>query len=205
VDAIEFVRRHPRLFHLAHADAWPTLREHGLLSTATLVRRSSVEDKDALLSTHRPEAVTVDVEDVGPVVIRDQAPLNIAKLTTALSAGMTVQDWLRMLNGMVFLYPDEATLTAFHALYKTQPAVVVELNTRSLVDAYGSLVRLSSINTGATVYVAAGRGRETFRGIKQFESTKKVKEVAVLDGIPDLAKHVVKAEHWGTDGERTAL
>jgi hypothetical protein len=205
VDAVEFVRRHPRLFHLAHADAWPSLKEHGLLSTTSLVRRSSLEDKEGFLGTRREEQVPLEVPDFASVVIRDQGPLNLAKLETALTGGMTSEEWIRMLNAMVFLFPDEATLTTLRAVYSTEPVVVLELNTRSLVDAYGSLVRLSSINTGATVYVAAGRGRETFRGIKQFESTKKVKEVAVLDGVPDLARHVVKAELWGTDGERTPL
>ena len=207
MDNVEFLRRHPRLFHLAHAQAWPDLQEHGLLSTAALVSRSSLtpEVREQVLTERRPEAVHLEVPDFESVVVRDQAPLNLAKLAGALTDGMTTQEWLSFLNSLVFLFPDRVTLETLYEKYKTEPAVVVELNARSLVEAYGALVRVSSINSGATVYVAASRGRETFRGIRQFDNKRKVKEVALTVDIPDLASHVVSVERWEPDGTRTPL
>ena len=207
METMEFLRRHPRLFHLAHGDAWPSLREHGLLTTKSLVQRSDLDatDQETLLTQHRPAAVTLPVPGLSSVVLRDQGPGDMAMLGSALTGGMSVAEWLGQLSSMVFLFPDEATLSALYAKDKLEPAVVVELDARRLVDEYGALIRLASINTRATVHKSASRGRETFQGIRQFDAKRKVKEVAVLDDIPDLAKHVRKAERWDPDGARTAL
>ena len=207
METMEFLRRHPRLFHLAHGEAWPSLREHGLLTTKSLVLRSDLDasDQERLLTQHRPASVTVQVPGLSSVVLRDQGPLNMAMLESALTGGMNVAEWLGQLSSMVFLFPDEATLSTLYEKDKVEPVVVVELDARSLVEEYGALIRLASINTRATVHKAASRGRETFQGIRQFDAKRKVKEVAVLDDIPDLAKHVRKAERWDPDGARTAL
>lgn len=207
MDAAEFTRRHPRLFHLAHADAWPSLHEHGLLSLRSLVQRSGLpeDEQEGLLTRHRPASVPVEVPGFASVVVRDQGPLNMAKLSACLTGGMTPAEWLALLNSMVFLFPSEATLATLYGKYREDPVTVVELDSRSLVAEYGSLIRLASINTGATVYVAAKRGTDTFRGIAQFDAKKQVKEVAVLDGIPDLRSYVIKAGRWQPDGSQVSL
>lgn len=203
----EFTRRHPRLFHLAHGDAWPSLQEHGLLSVRSLLQRSALPqpEQDALLTQHRPASVQVQVPGFRSVVVRDQGPLNMAKLSACLTGGMTAREWLAMLNSMVFLFPDEATLGTLYKMYQSAPVTVIELDCRSLVSEYGSLIRLASINTGATVYAAAKRGSDTFRGIAQFDSKKQVKEVTVMDGIPDLLQHVRRAERREPDGQGVPL
>lgn len=207
MDAAEFTRRHPRLFHLAHGDAWPSLQEHGLLSVRSILQRSGLSEveQDALLTQRRPEPVQVQVPGFQSVVVRDQGPLNLTKLSACLTGGMTAPEWLALLNSMVFLFPNEATLATLYNKYRADPVTVIELHTRSLVAEYGALIRLASINTGATAYAAAKRGADTFRGIAQFNWKRQVKEVAVMDGIPDLRSHVRRAERWGPDGSRVPL
>lgn len=207
MDVSEFTRRHPRLFHLAHGDAWPSLAEHGLLSVRSIVQRSALpqSEREAMLTQHRPVSVSVDVPGLGSVVVRDQGPLNMAKLAACLTGGMTPAQWLTMLNSMAFLFPSEATLATLYEKYRADAVTVLELDSRSLVAEYGSLIRLASINTGATVYAAAKRGADTFRGIAQFDARKQVKEVAVMDGIPDLARHVRRVERREPDGRVVPL
>lgn len=207
MESVEFTRRHPRLFHVAQGDAWPSLAEHGLLSVRSLLVRSSLDpaEQELLLTSHRPTAVNVPVQGFDSVVLRDQAPLNMVKLVARLTGGVTAQQWLGLLNSMAFPFPSEATLSTLLEKYNAEPVLVLELDTRSLVAEYGSLIRLTAINTGATVYVAAKRGRDTFRGIAQFDARRQVKEVAVLDGVPDLARYLRKAERRLPDGERLSL
>lgn len=166
MDTAEFVQRHPRLFHLAHGDAWPSLQEHGLLRVESLLKRSGLPEaeKQEWLTRHRPTAVAVPVPGFASVTLRDQAPLSLIKLSACLTGGMTASAWLALLNSMVFLFPNEATLATLYEKYRSHRVTVLELDSRSLVADYGSLIRLASINTGATVYVAAKRGADTSGG-----------------------------------------
>lgn len=207
METAEFVRRHPRLWHLAHGDAWAGIQEHGLLSAAALVKACHVPAAraEALLSRRRLTAERLEHPDFGVAVLRDQRPLHEGKLASVLADGLTVPEWLQLLNGFVFLFPDEASLSTLHAAYADEPAIVLEIDTAALTAEYGSLVRLSSINTGAVLYKPAPRGRGTFIGVAQFNRAKKVKEVAVGNGIPDVLRHLVTATRVDADGSKAAL
>ena len=89
------------------------------------------------------------------------------------------------------------------AVYDDEPVVVLAVDTSSLVSDYEWSIRLSHINTGATLYEAAPRGRDTFLSIRRFDHTQhKVKEVAVQDGVPNLLDHLDEAERRLPDGTR---
>ncbi len=53
VDVSDFVARYPRLYHVAHGDAWSGLQRYGLLSASALVRLFEVADADSLLAERR--------------------------------------------------------------------------------------------------------------------------------------------------------
>lgn len=207
MDPADFVRKHPRLFHLAHADSWAGISAHGLLSSRELVSRASVDAGQVkqLLAERRPEPVRLEVIGVGTAVLRDQKPLQPVKLAAALTDGMTVDVWLEHLNSLVFLYPDEPSLLKLYEVYKAEPAVVLTLDSRSLVRAYGARLRVASINSGSVLYKAQPRGRGTFKGLAQHDGTRAVKEVAVMDPITDLRSYLLGAELWLPDGTREAL
>lgn len=204
MDPVKFTRRHPRLWHLAHGDAWPGIAQHGLLSAQALVRVCGLPQHGAenLLSHRRLDAVPLTLPGGASVVLRDQRPLHEGKLQSALTDGMTVAEWLRLLNGLVFFFPTEEALLRFHRVYATEPAIVLELDSRRLLKDYGSLLRLAHINTGAVLYSPATRGRSTFTSVDRFDPRKQVKEVAVRDALPDVVDYLVTAERWLADGTR---
>lgn len=207
MDPADFGRKHPRLYHLAHADSWAGISTHGLLSSLELVKRAGVDSgrSKQLLAERRPESVRLEVNGVGTAVLRDHKPLHPGKLAAALTDGMTVDVWLEHLNSLVFLFPDETSLLKLYAVYKAEPAVVLVLDTRSLVRGYGARLRVSSINSGSVLYKAQPRGRGTFKGLAQHDATRAVKEVAVMDPITDLRSYLLGAELWLPDGSREEL
>ncbi len=105
MDVVDFVARYPRLYHLAHGDAWPGLQRHGLLSASALVRLFEVRDADSLLAQRRPRSEPLTHPEHGTAILRDQKPLNEVKLASALTGGMTVREWLEQLNKLAFFFP----------------------------------------------------------------------------------------------------
>lgn len=207
MERAEFIRRYPSLFHLADGKAWPSLAERGLLSVRSLLQEAPLAqgEVDRLMRQRRDVSVSLTLPGFQSVVLRDQKPLNMAKLAASLTDGTTAEEWLELLNSMVFLFPDMPTLLRLYDKYRAQPATVVEVDSAKLVAEYGSLVRLASINTGSTLYAAAKRSRQSFRGIDQFDSKRDVKEVAVMGGIPDLLRYVRTVERWHQASPRVRL
>jgi hypothetical protein len=212
VDVIDFVARYPRLYHLAHGDAWPNLQRHGLLSAAGLVRLFEVPDAGSLLAQRRPEAEALTHPVHGTATLRDQKPLNEAKLASALTEGVTVSEWLDLLSRLAFFFPgregrDPDGLQKMLAVYGHEPVVVLTVDTSSLVRDYEASILLSHINTGATYYAPAPRGRDTFLSIRRYDHAKRrtVKEVAVPDGVPNLLDHLHTAERRLPDGTKDRL
>lgn len=198
VDSQDFISKYPSLWHLAHADSWPSIERHGLFSCQQIVRRWEVpaEAAQALLARRRPEPVVLEHPDLGRAVLRDQHPLSEERLAPALTDGMTVAQWLRLLNSMVFFFPSEKAMRGLHAAYCSQPAVVLKVRTRSLLDAHGARVRLAGINTGYTMRKVTPRGRDTFLPVRRYDHTKRaVQEVAVLGEVDDLNDHLLAVEH----------
>lgn len=212
MDVAELVQRHPRLYHMAQAGSWGAIRDQGLLTTAQLVRTSSLPEDEAaaLLVRRRSASVTIDHPRFGAVVIRDQGPLREQFLTSALT-DMTVQQWLDQLNGRVFFWPrEDKLLTLLKARrYRSSSHDVLTVDTASLVRAHGDRIRLCGINSGATLYPnATPRGSRTFLPIDQYDyeaarrrrgAREALVELAVLDGVPDIAVHVVRVERRQQD------
>ena len=205
VDRSEFLRKHPRLWHVADARCWPTIPRHGLFSAARLVELFRRGDAGELLSRRRAEPVVLEHPDHGYAVLRDQGPLNEKKLASALTNGWSVERWLRQLNDLVFLFPDGAARDKLIDKYGQSDLLVLTLNTRSLLIEYDIWLKVASINTGATVYAAQPRGDDTYRSVDRHEARKPVKEVVVAHAIPDVADHLISAELRRPSGERLDL
>lgn len=192
-----FLLKHPTLWHMTYAESWPSIQQLGLLTAEQLVMRSAVPapERVALLTTVRPERVRLELPDVGTAVLRDQCPLDVERLAGVLD-GMDVVEWLQLLNRHVFFFPSETAMLALRnaSSYVDEPCVTLQLRSSSLLESYGSLVRVTSINTGNTrpPGVPARRGPTTFRSVK--DHTRVVKEVAVPYGVPDLLDHLVRAD-----------
>jgi hypothetical protein len=77
---------------------------------------------------------------------------------------------------------------------------VLTLDTASLVAAHRERIELSPINSGSTIMNPQPRGHKTFLPIESYSfdywRTRRplvdaVVELIVLDGVPDVAKHVI--------------
>jgi hypothetical protein len=184
---------------MAEAGSWDSIRQHGLLSTSALLdlfevngdRRSSIE------SVRRPRSVTIEHQDHGTAVIRDQIPLNPTILQRCL-VGMSPGEWCETLNRRVFFWTQELRLTGLlkARAYRARPHDVLTVDTASLVAAHESAITLAHLNTGTTLFRAPERGPETFQRIADYpiEVRGKVVELAVDGEVSDIAAHTLRVE-----------
>src|SRR5438552_4265475 len=144
---------YPRLFHVAHADAWPSIERNGLLSTSALMDLFEVQPaaRRDIERRRRPGSVTISHPVHGTANIRDQKPLVEKRLVESL-VGMTAEEWYEFLNHHVFLWPTEKrVMTMLRArAYREQSQLVLTIDTKALLDRSASDVLLSRINSGAT-------------------------------------------------------
>ena len=205
----ELVAALPRVYHMAHEDSWPSIRDHGLLSTSALLDLFEIEGEDrrAIEAAHRPDSVTITHPIHGLAVVRDQKPMSDRKLASCLTHGMTTEDWYRDLNQRVFFWATRARLeTMVRArAYRNDPHTVLTVSTRRLVERYEDVIQVATINTGSTAYRAVPRGRDTFVPLRDFDydaSRRKrgprraIAEVVVNLAVPDVRDLIVRVERW---------
>lgn len=203
----ELTSRYPRCYHLAHGpDAWPSIERHGLLSVAALLEKWDVppEERRRLLRKHRSTTIRLTHPVYGTAYLRDQHPMNVKMLERALT-DMTVPDWLEQLNRHVFLAPTPDRLATLHAAYAAQPRIVLTLDTRSPLAEHRYQTRLSAINTGAVRHVNHTRGSDTLQRVSLFDPKRPVAEIAVVNAVPDIARHTTGVQIWNPDGSRTTF
>jgi hypothetical protein len=189
---------------MAEAGSWPAIQRHGLLSTSALLDLFEIngELREQLESARRPESVAIQHPVHGTAWIRDNKPINEKVLRRTLK-GMTEPEFYRLLNGRVFLWLTEARLAKLRnaPAYRDSPHDVLVVDTELLLSAYGDLVELSPLNSGA-VHPAANytRGQGTFSRIadypwalrKQKAPAEPIVEVTIPYAIPDVAHYVVE-------------
>jgi hypothetical protein len=201
----ELVEHYPRLFHMASAGSWPIIQTHGLWTTQQIVTTSAGVFDDVALTERRRHSISAEHPTLGRVTIRDQAPLRLQFLEGCLT-DMSVRQWLDTLNSRVFfwLHPDKLDKLLGARLYRSSEQDVVVIDTKSLLDAHEARVRLSPINSGATLYPnAPARGSDTFSTIEDYPYAERrrkrtvpeaVTELAVIDGVHELREHVIRVE-----------
>ncbi len=207
MDLDDLIINYPRLFHMAEADSWESIQNIGLKTTIQLVDECGVDPdtSDRILRERRPRGFRLQHPVVGDVVIRDQGPLKLHNLEPSL-IDVTVEEWLHVLNSRVFFWLDERRLNRLlqARLYRDMPHDVLVIDTEKLVEAHLANIRLSPMNTGATIFPSApARGTETFTAINAFPFQERRKgralqdvvvELSVIDGVPDVAEYVVQVQ-----------
>lgn len=198
---------HPRLFHLTTPGAWPSIAARGLLSTAALVELFALpaERREALTRRRRPAEVPLHHPAHGLAVLNDNRPLSEAALAGCLEDGLAPADWLGILNARVFFWADEAGLARLlgSRMNRGRAREVLVFDTLSLAQAHAARVELSPINSGATLRRPARRGLSTFtplgamsyaawRRRRGMRAQDRILEVAVRDGVPDIARFLVE-------------
>jgi hypothetical protein len=210
LDSDHLIELYPQLFHMAEAESWPSIREHGLMTTDRIVQTAGISDTDmtSILGQRRSRSVTVDHPLLGRVVIRDQGPLNLAHLRLT---DMTFPQWIAELNSRVFfwLHSDRLQRLLNARRYRLTEHDVITLDTRRLLASVKNRASITSMNTGATLFPSApARGSTTFTQISDYDyeahrrqgAANAVVELAVSGGVPDLRDHVI-AVHRMRGGE----
>jgi hypothetical protein len=198
MEIAKLIERYPRLFHMAEAGSWPSIRRHGLLSTSEVVRRSALSRvaKTELCREHRREKIQVDVPGVGVILLRDQKPMEEDRLRQALTDGTTPGEWYELINERVFFWAREerllGLLTARH--YRNLEHDVLTIDTASLMAAHQPRVRLCHMNSGNTFPIPHHRGRNAFVPIEGYPARRSgipVKEVVEVT----VQSHVLGTTH----------
>ena len=198
--------RWPRLFHMAEAGSWESVKRHGLLSTTALLDLFEMEGprRAAIETARRPESVPIEHPSYGVAWIRDNKPINETVLRRTL-VGMSEQEWYRTLNGRVFFWLSESRLDGLRSAppYRERPHDVLTFDTRALLEAHGHEVELCPINSGA---VHAGsivpRGAGSFSRIDVYPWAERVRvrraepivEFTIPYALPDAARFVIKVQ-----------
>ena len=196
--------RHPQVFHVVPAEAWPSVEQHGLLSTAALLdlHVPDAEERRRLLRTRRlapHRLASPDHPDLGIAVLRDQLPLKY--LDRRIAPDSSVEQFLEALNARVFLAATRVRLDRLvHArANRGVPHVVMTLDTAVLLARYAEVVELSRLNSGAVTQLNHPvRGHDLWQRIADYpyETYRRryadpLAEVTVPYAIPDALDFLV--------------
>lgn len=205
--AARLAQLYPRLYHMAEAGSWESIRERGLLSTSALLDLFEISgaERDRIESQRRPQKVTITHPVHGQVVIRDQKPMSDAALRKCLS-GAAPADWYRLLNQRVFFWVSRERLFRLLSAkaYRHERQCVITVDTAALLRRHADRVLLAPINTGSTIMKPQPRSPETFRPIAAYDyagwnqkrkGREPVVELVVEYAVPDLRDFALRAEH----------
>jgi hypothetical protein len=165
MNVAEFIAICPRVYHAASALAWPSIQEHGLLSTARLLDHFGVDlnRRHELLTRPRTESTRLISPGLSPAVIRDQKPMKF--LAEKLEPGTSLEDFLAAINSRVFFWPNRDRLDRLRNAkeYRAEGQVILHVDTRKLVERYEHHIQLCRFNSGpshsgTTRYEAATLG-----------------------------------------------
>lgn len=206
IDAEDFVRHYPRLYHMAQDGAWDSIRSHGLLSTSALLDLFQINGdlRRQIESCHRPRSVEIKHLAHTSAIIRDQNPMRERPLLKCLR-NMTPREWYELLNRKVFFWVTEERVQQLLGarMYRNSAHTVVTLDTASMLKVHQDEITLSPINSGSTLYNPRPRGADTFLPLPEypFDDRKKkaglaraVAELAVDYSVPDVLEHVIRVE-----------
>jgi hypothetical protein len=197
---------------MAQDGSWPSIVEHGLLSTSSLLDLYEVEgdQREALERHHRPQSVPIARPGLPGAVVRDQKPMHEVALLDCLDDGLAPADWYAALNQRVFFWPSRDRLWRLlkGKAYRNDVQTVITLETRSIVGAYADVIQLSPINSGATIQSIPRRGNHTFAPITEFPREpnrrrpgyyQSVAEVVIPDRVAPILDHVLAVHRIKAD------
>jgi hypothetical protein len=196
----------PTLFHMAERGSWQSICKRGLLSTTALLDLYKIKGKERakIESERRPQGVPLTAPALPRAVVRDQQPMDDAGLRRCLPPHIAPADWYRLLNSKVFFWLTRERLLLLLGArpYRNESHDVIEVQSRSLVQAYYDKIWLCPMNSGCTKPFPHPRDAQTFRRIPDYpyaerrrkkKAGERVVELAVDYGVPDIQKFVVRA------------
>lgn len=207
-----FCKTFPRLYHMAHHQALPSIQRHGLLSTSALLdlfevvgaRRNGIETR------MRRECIEIRHPQHGLAVIRDQKPImNDRRLEQSLGGTATAAEFHLLLNSKVFFWVNPDRLAGLRAAvaYRGEPQLVLTLDTRRLAEVYGGQMMLCAMNSGACKPMAHPRSPAIFQRVADYDFEfwrrrkgnvmKAVVECTVERAVLDVERFILQTETVG--------
>lgn len=184
------IRYYPRLYHMAHEGAWPSIERHGLLSTTALLDLFEIDGarREQLESNRRSKSEEITHARHGRALLRDQIPLNEKRLTIALEDGITPPEWYRLLNRKVFFWGPESRLEILRSAreYEADRQTIIVVDTARLVARFGADIRLCHMNSGATQPMAFPRGHKTFLPIEDYPLAERRRKYGVKSAVAEV-------------------
>jgi hypothetical protein len=176
----------PFIYHLADTENWPSIQQHGLLSTCALLDRIGMERsrRAAVERQHRPSRTVLPTG----FIIRDQRPMPPAALRRCL-VGLTASQWYELLNSKVFFWCDAERLNRQRAACRTIPQVVLKLASERVLHRYAAQTALTPINTGHARRRPAQRGAATFVPYGVWAASAWMSEATALGTRPRPHRH----------------
>ena len=190
---------------MAERGSWDSIRERGLLSTSALLDLYGVTGakRKAIESMRRPSSIPVEASGLPKAVVRDQIPMTDARLNQCLPAHITPTDWYELLNTKMFFW---LTRDRLHRLtggrtYRGKTHDVMEVDTRSLIEAHRDRIWLCPMNSGNTFPMPHPRDESTFLRIadypyhlwrKKRPRGERVVELAVDHSVSDICQYVTR-------------
>ncbi len=206
-----FVAHYPKLYHMAEADTWESIKQKGLFSTTALLDLFEIKGKERrdIESKRRPERVTLSHPKHGTIIIRDNKPITEKKLKKWLN-GMTPKQWFITLNNKVFFWSlKERLLTLLNArAYRNSRHTILTVDSKALLKHYIKHIHLAPINTGAMPFGGSPRGLQTFKkmidwpanvGPRSGKLKVPIVEVAASYHVPDIAKFTLRVDEMQGD------
>ena len=199
----ELIGDSPTLYHMAERGSWESIRERGLLSTSALLDLYEVRNplRSQIEAQHRPSSVEISNENLPQAIIRDQIPMSDEGLRRCLPEYLLPSDWYRLLNSKVFFWLSEDRLhrlTSARA-YRNRQHDVLEVDTRSLVEAHWKRIWLCPMNSGCTKPMPHRRDETIFARIENYPYShwrrkrprgERAVELAVDYAVEDIGAHV---------------
>ena len=198
-------RHYPVLYHIAWGGSWPSIEEHGLLSTDALLRLYGKDSEEIaeLTQSRRAHWVPIDCPGRPRAMLRDQKPMTDEGLVRALRGTAEPWQWYELINSMVFFWPTKKRLKTMitAAAYKEVKHDVLVVDCETLVRLEEPKIRLSRMNSGCTKPMAHPRDMDLFKLVKDYPFparpspsavAKAVAEVCVVDRVERIADAVLE-------------
>ncbi len=196
----QLYEKYPQLYHIAWGGSLPSISDNGLLSTKCLLKLYGKSDDEIkiIIRTRRDHWIEINSPGKPKAVIRDQKPLSDKGLIKALKDDPTnpkPSDWYNLLNLMVFFWPTKERLKTMISapVYKMVKHDVLIVNTMKLIELEYPNIRLSPMNSGATIPYPHPRDMNLFKTIQDYPFDCKKKKQGFKKAIAEVCvKNQVK-------------
>lgn len=199
----ELIADCPVLYHMAERGSWASIKEWGLLSTSALLDQYKIPEvpRNKIETQHRPCSVELQASGLPKATIRDQIPMSDAGLKRCLPAHLIPSDWYQLLNSKAFFWLTEDRLHRLTSAkaYRDREHDVLEVDTRSIIEAHRDEIWFCPINSGCTKPMPHPRDETVFARVSDYpyeswrrkrKRGERVVELAVDYSVPDIRDHV---------------